>query len=93
MNDFTLHLKAEFFDRVYLQQNAYDEIDRACSPERQEHVFGLMQDVLKYEFSFETKDQARDFFFKLQSMALSWNETLWQSDSFKEIEAKIRELI
>ncbi len=93
MADFVTYLKMEFFDRVYLQQNAYHEVDRACSPERQEHVFNLILEILGHDFSFKTKDEARQFFFKLQSLGLNWNESYWQSGSFQQIEAKIREIL
>ena len=29
IDDFVIYLKAEFFDAVYLQQNAFDEVDAA----------------------------------------------------------------
>ncbi|NUM35504.1 MAG: V-type ATP synthase subunit A [Candidatus Brocadiae bacterium] len=93
IQDFVLYLKAEFFDRVYLQQNAYNEVDQACSLSRQEYVFSALLGILQKEFSFESKDQARKFFFQLQSLVLNWNEAAWQSDSFKEIEGKIKELL
>ncbi len=93
IQDFVLYLKGEFFDRVYLQQNAYNDVDQACSLERQEYTFSVLLQILQKEFSFESKDQARKFFFQLQSLMLNWNEAVWQSDSFKEIEGKIKELV
>jgi len=93
VNDFVVYLKSEFFDRVYLQQNAYHEVDRACSLERQEHVFALLLQILENDFTFKGKDEARSFFFKLQSLLLDWNEAAWQSDEFNETESKIKELL
>ncbi len=93
IQDFIMYLKMEFFDRVYLQQNAFHEVDRACSLERQNHVLSLMLEILEHEFSIKTKDEARQFFFQLQSLGLNWNESPWQSASFQEIESKIRKLL
>lgn len=93
MQDFIMYLKMEFFDRVYLQQNAYHEVDRACSLERQEYVFNQMLKILDHEFNFKDKDEARHFFFKLQSLCLNWNESPWQSESFRQTEQKIGELL
>ena len=39
LKDFIDYLKGEFFDFVYLQQNAYDPVDEATSAERQIYVF------------------------------------------------------
>ena len=93
MQDFIVYLKGEFFDRVYLQQNAYHEVDAACSLERQHYVFDKILDILQKDFEFKKKDEARSFFFRLQSLALNWNEAPWQSDDFKKIEAQIKELL
>jgi len=39
IEDYTLYLKSDYFDEVYLQQNGFDEVDAQCSPERQKYVF------------------------------------------------------
>ena len=91
IQDFITYLKGEFLDRVYLQQNAYDPVDTACPMERQRYVFGLLAIILQREFTFKSKEEARKFFFRLQSLMLTWNESSWQSDSFKETESRIRE--
>ena len=37
--DFTDYLKGEFFDFVYLQQNAFDKVDEATDEDRQKYIF------------------------------------------------------
>lgn len=93
LKDFVEYLKSEFFDRVYLQQNSYQEVDCACSPERQVYVFETILKILEHNFEFNTKDEARKYFFSLQSLFLNWNESPWQSESFHEIENKIKEFV
>ena len=44
--DYILYQKGELLDAVYLQQNSFDPIDAACSPERQLHEFNILYDVL-----------------------------------------------
>jgi V/A-type H+-transporting ATPase subunit A len=39
MDDFVSYLKAEYLDAVYLQQDAYHEVDAATPAERQQYVF------------------------------------------------------
>lgn len=93
LKDFVEYLKSEFFDRVYLQQNSYHEVDCACSPERQTYMFETILRILEHNFEFNTKDEARKYFFSLQSLFLNWNESPWQSESFQEIENKIKEFV
>jgi len=78
---------------VYLQQNSYQKVDCASSPERQRHTLEKILIILQHTFSFTSKDEARKYFFSLQSLFLNWNESPWQSEAFQEIETKIKEFI
>lgn len=90
LRDFVDHLKGEFFDFVYLQQNAFDEVDEATSAERQAYVFGFIyRVVLEADFDFRGKDEARHFFQALRQLFQGWNSALWQSDEFRKIESEI----
>ena len=93
LEDFEIYLKAEFLDAVYLQQNAFDEVDAACSPQRQQHVFTRVYEVLMKSFAFESKEQARDFFYQLRQGFIDWNYVPSETDEFKEQEEKINSLI
>jgi len=93
LEDFEIYLKAEFLDSVYLQQNAFDEVDAACSLERQQHVFTKVHEVLMKEFTFADKDQARDVFYQLRQTFIDWNYIASDTDGFKEQEEKINSLI
>jgi len=88
-DDFVIYLKSEFLDFVYLQQNTFDDVDAACSEERQKYCFAQVCKVLDTKFSFETKDEARRFFQELQLIFTDWNYMPFQSDKFKEQEAVI----
>ena len=97
IGDFVIYLKSEFLDFVYLQQNTFDDVDAACSAERQKYVFERVLEVLKDEFKFDNKDQARRFFLELRQFFSDWNYSPYQSDKFKQCEqaiaAKIKERI
>jgi len=93
LEDYMVYLKGEFLDRVYIQQNAFDEVDAATIKERQEYVFGKIVKVLKTEFSFKGKDEALSFFHGLRQAFIDWNSKKWDSEEFKGQEAAIDKLL
>lgn len=93
LEDFITFLKAEFLDSVYLQQNAFDRIDAATSPQRQEYIFDKIYKILKAEFSLEDKDTARKFFYELRQKVIDWNYKAWGSEEFKKQEEVIDNLL
>ena len=96
-DDFVTYLKSEFLDFVYLQQNTFDAVDAASDDKRQQYCFAKVIGVLKSEFKFDDKDQARRFFQELQLTFIDWNYIAFGSDKFKHqeevIDAKIKERI
>jgi len=87
--DYVDYLKGEFFDFVYLQQNAYDPVDEATPEERQRYVFDFICHILGAEFSFKDKEEALHFFQKLRQLFRGWNSTPWKSEEFKQVEEEI----
>ena len=96
-DDFVTYLKSEFLDFVYLQQNTFDAVDAASDDKRQQYCFAKVIGVLKAEFKFDDKDQARRFFQELQLTFIDWNYIAFGSDKFKHqeevIDAKLKERI
>jgi len=90
LSDYGDYLKAEFFDFVYLQQNAFDPVDEATPEERQVYMFDYIYRILESEFVFENKDQALLFFQQLRQLFKGWNSTSWQSEVFEKTEKDIR---
>lgn len=93
LDDYVIYLKSELFDFVYLQQNAFDKVDSATIKERQSHVFGFIDEILKAGFNFTSKDHARNFFHTLRQSCMDWNYIEWETEEFKEQEKKIRKMI
>lgn len=89
MDDFVVYLKSEYLDSVYLQQDAYHEIDAACSAERQKYVFDRVYAILETPFEFSDKDAARGFFLKLTQATKDWNRVAFDSEEFKNLESQI----
>ena len=71
--DFTIYLKSEFLDTVYLQQNAFSDVDASTPEERQMAMFDVVEKALFTEYKFETKDDTRAFFMSLQQAFIDWN--------------------
>ncbi len=92
--DYVDYLKGEFFDFVYLQQNAFDRVDEATAEERQKYVFGFItRNVLRQEFGFEDKEHALHFFQKLRQQFRTWNSAEWKTSEFGSVEKTISVLI
>jgi len=91
--DFTLYLKAEYVDAVYLQQDAYHDIDAATPRERQQYVFSKIAQVLKTRLKFEDKSDARAFFQRLTRTTRDWNRVRMDTEEFQEIENSIDDQI
>ena len=93
LDDFEIYMKSEFLDAVYLQQNSFDQVDGASSPERQKYVFSKVHEVLMTKFNLTDKNDARDFFNKLRQVFIDWNYIDFKDDEFKIQEQKINQLI
>ncbi len=93
IGEFVDYLKGEFYDAVYLQQNAFDPVDEFCPPDRQRHVSAVMAEVLTAPLGFETRDAARRFFQELRQKWITWNAAAFQSPEFSAQETAIRNLV
>jgi len=88
--EFVEFLKGEFFDAVYLQQNAFDKIDEATTSDRQKYMFAIMDEIIEKKFKFTSKDIARRFFQELRQSFITFNTLEFDSDEFKKRESEIR---
>jgi V/A-type H+-transporting ATPase subunit A len=91
LEDFVVYLKGEFLDAVYLQQDAFDPVDAATPLERQQYVFGKVGRILRSEYDFADKDEARAFFLELTQEFRNWNPSAWASEEFAQAERTIDE--
>jgi len=93
LSDYIDYLKGEFFDFVYVQQNAFDEVDEATIESRQKYAFSFIYRIFELEFDFKDKEEALRFFQKLRQEFRGWNSAKWNTPEFKRIEKDISSLI
>ena len=94
LKDYVDYLKGEFFDFVYLQQNAFDAVDEATTKDRQEYVFNFIyRRILNNEFDFKDKEEALRFFQSLRQKFKGWNSAAKETEDFTGIEKDIVELL
>ncbi|MBO4286757.1 MAG: V-type ATP synthase subunit A, partial [Kiritimatiellae bacterium] len=93
--DFVTYLKGEFLDAVYLQQNAFSDIDAATSEDRQKVMFDLVEKAMLADYPFTDKTAARKFFQGITQAYIDWNQTAQDAPDYEtrrnDIAKKIEE--
>ena len=90
MDDYIIYLQGEFADRVYLQQNAFDDVDAACPVERQMDALEVVLHYLnRTDYEFENKKSANSFFRRLMGEFVTWNSQPFNGDEYKSTRAKL----
>ncbi len=93
LKDYIEYLKGEFFDFVYLQQNAFDPVDESTSKERQVYLLKFIGSILDTQFNLADKPAALHFFQSLRQLMRSWNSAEYNGAEFKKIESQVRILL
>lgn len=93
IDDMVTFLKAELYDFSYLQQNAFDKEDAYCPLKRQIATLQIVRRIFKAHFRFETHDEARSFFLKLQNSLKNMNFMPYNSEQYKTQESEISALL
>src|SRR5262249_27630936 len=68
MDEYVHYLHAEFFDAVFLQQNAFDEVDSAPSAARVATLLKQVIRVIETRFAFKDKSDAKKTMLLLTGM-------------------------
>ncbi|MDR3146380.1 MAG: V-type ATP synthase subunit A [Treponema sp.] len=93
IDDYVVYLKGDLLDSVYFQQNSFDAVDSAVSPERQNHIFAIILNILAAKFSFNDKNEARTWFNRLRQRFLDYNGSEWQSERFNSLQKEIEQAV
>jgi V/A-type H+-transporting ATPase subunit A len=93
LDDFIIYLKGEFLDSVYMQQNSFDDVDQAASPERQRYIFRHILSILGNDLNFKDKEEARTWFNGLRQKFIDYNYAPWKNDRFTAIENELLSMI
>jgi len=83
MEDYIKWQKSVLLDMVYLQQDAFDEVDASMSRERQGESFRFLKSLIDTNFDFNDRNTARDFFTRLTSLYKNWNYSPPESQDYQ----------
>lgn len=93
MEDFVVFLKKELIDAVYLQQNAFNDVDASSSKERQRASFDILEQVIGGTYAYTDKTVARRAFLQLQQAFIDWNNTPMGGADYDARRAAILKLV
>ncbi len=93
IDDMVTYLKGEFYDAVYLQQNAYDKVDTATSMDRQNEQLGIISKVLDRNFKFNDREKARNYFLDLTDKIIQLNYLPREASIYGEKKQEILNMI
>jgi V/A-type H+-transporting ATPase subunit A len=93
IDDYIVFLKGDLLDSVYFQQNSFDAVDAAVSPERQKHIFDIILEILAAAFTFGDKNEARSWFNRLRQKFLDYNGSEWKSERFTVLEKELKDTV
>lgn len=71
--DYVTYQQAQFLDQVYLQQDAFDEVDASTPMARQKEVFHLLLRAIRELPGFSDKSQVREHFVAMTSLFRNLN--------------------
>ncbi len=92
LDDFVTYQKSLFLDMVYLQQDAFDEIDASAPLKRQKKSFDLVCDLVNRQYKFDDKNDARDYFTRLTGLFKNLNYSREDSPDRADYLKQIHEL-
>jgi len=73
IEDYTAYQAALFLDMVYLQQDAFDDIDAAVPPSEQKACFARVCRIASRAYSFETTEDVRAHFTRMTGLFRNLN--------------------
>lgn len=92
LEDFISNQAALFLDMVYLQQDAFDDVDASVSLERQKTQFDMAYNAVTRTYVFSDKAEARGHFTKLTGLFKNLNYATENSPEHARILGLIEEL-
>jgi V/A-type H+-transporting ATPase subunit A len=92
IEDFITYQKSLFLDMVYLQQDAFDEVDSSCTLERQKLSFNKVYALVNQEYNFNDKGQIHDYFTRLTGLFKNFNYAGKNSPEYSDLLNNIDQL-
>ena len=88
-DDFILSQKASLLDMVYLQQDAFDDVDVSVPMARQQALLHLLEKVIAHQPAIESKGALRDFYTQLTGLLKNLNYSVDNSPEYQRLLAEI----
>ena len=92
MEDYIVWQKATLLDMVFLQQDAFDDVEASMSLERQQESFQLVKGLIEAEYRFKDKDAARDFFTRITGTYKNLNYSPEKSPEYERYRKEIEKM-
>ena len=92
LEDYIAYQKSLFLDMVYLQQDAFDEVDASAPLERQKLTFIKVYDLVGKEYRFSDKPQIQDYFTRLTGLFKNFNYAREDSPEYQDLFKQIDQL-
>lgn len=93
LDDYLVYQQALFLDMVYLQQDAFDDVDVSVPLSRQKENFQLIIELVNTEYEFSDQEQVRTYFVKLTGLFKNLNYSRFDSAEYTHLIVKIKQLI
>ncbi|MCK4994755.1 MAG: V-type ATP synthase subunit A [Candidatus Omnitrophica bacterium] len=82
--------KSELVDFGFLQQDAFDPVDKATSLERQRYMMDILYNICNAEFKFSAFTEVTSYFKKVINIIRQMNFSEFQKDEFKKFEDELQ---
>jgi len=93
LEDYVTYQKSLFLDMVYLQQDAFDQVDSSTPRDRQKDAFELVRSLIQRDYPFKDKDEARKFFTQVTGSFKNLNYAAQGSTEYTTYRAQIDDLV
>jgi V/A-type H+-transporting ATPase subunit A len=92
LEDFVKFQKATLVDMVYLQQDAFDEVDQSMPRARQLESFNLLKWLIDKDYRFKDMEEAREYFTRITGLYKNANYSPADSPNYEKYRKEIEEL-
>ncbi len=92
LEDFIKWQKATLVDMVFLQQDAFDEVDASTPLDRQLESFQRVKKITEQRYRFDDKESARQMFTKITGLFKNLNYSPEASSEYERYSREIEEL-
>ncbi len=93
LEDYVTYQKSLFLDMVYLQQDAFDQVDASTPQDRQKEAFELVRGLIQRDYPFKDREEARRFFTQLTGLVKNLNYAPQGSPEYTKYLTQIDELV